>query len=156
MMDWSVARNTTLLVLDKLLSRLGLIDKRKVRSTTDQYIRRLGIVTERREKKVADLSGGNQQKVLLAKWLTTGPAILILNDPTRGVDIGAKWEIYQLCRELAAEGKTILMTSSEAEEILGLADRVLVLAKGKVHHEFQRAAVTKAQLLHAMAGATPA
>jgi len=156
MMDWSVARNITLLVLDKLLSRLGLIDKRKVRSTTDQYIRRLGIVTERREKKVADLSGGNQQKVLLAKWLTTGPAILILNDPTRGVDIGAKWEIYQLCRELAAEGKTILMTSSEAEEILGLADRVLVLAKGKVLHEFQRGAVTKAQLMHAMAGATPA
>jgi ABC-type sugar transport system ATPase subunit len=102
------------------------------------------------------LSGGNQQKVLLAKWLAADPAILILNDPTRGVDVGAKWEIYELCQKLATQGMTILMTSSETEEILGLADRVLVLAKGKVLREFQRGEATKAELMHAMAGGTGA
>jgi rhamnose transport system ATP-binding protein len=155
MMDWSIARNTTLLVLDKLLSRLGLIDPRQVRSTTAQYLNRLAIATDRQDKRVADLSGGNQQKVLLAKWLATNPAILILNDPTRGVDVGAKREIYDLCRQLAAQGMTLLMTSSEAEEILGLADRVFVISKGKVLHEFQFGEITKAELLHAMAGRNP-
>jgi ABC-type sugar transport system ATPase subunit len=155
MMDWSIARNATLLVLDKLLSRLGLINKRAVRRTTDQYIQRLGIATDSQEKKVVNLSGGNQQKVLLAKWLAAAPAIVILNDPTRGVDVGAKWEIYELCHQLAAQGMTILMTSSEAEEILGLADRVLVLSKGKVLHEFQRGEATKAAIMHAMAGSAP-
>jgi ribose transport system ATP-binding protein len=152
MMDWSVARNATLLVLDKLLNRLGLLDKRAIRSTTARYIERLGIVTSSQAKKVVHLSGGNQQKVLLAKWLATHPAILMLNDPGRGVDIGAKQEIYALCRQLATEGMTILLTSSEAEEILDLADRVLVLAKGKVLREFQGGQVNKAELLHAMAG----
>ncbi len=154
MMDWSIARNTTLLVLDTLLSRLGLIDSGKVRTTTDQYIRRLGIATDSQQKAVAHLSGGNQQKVLLSKWLATGPGILILNDPTRGVDIGAKYEIYALCHELAAQGMTLLMTSSEGEEILGLADRVFVLLKGTILREFQRGEASKAELLHAMAGKT--
>ena len=155
MMDWSIARNTTLLVLDKLLSRLGLIDRRQVRATTDQYVRQLGIICDSQDKKVTHLSGGNQQKVLLAKWLAAGPTILILNNPTRGVDVGAKWEIYELCRQLAAKGMTILMASGEAEEILGLADRVLVFSKGKVIREFQRGEVTKAELMHAMAGTAP-
>ncbi|MBI3413728.1 MAG: sugar ABC transporter ATP-binding protein [Verrucomicrobia bacterium] len=153
MMDWSIARNTTLLVLDKLLGRLGLIERRQVRATTDQYVRQLGIVCNSQDKKITHLSGGNQQKVLLAKWLAASPTILILNNPTRGVDVGAKWEIYELCRQFAAKGMTILMTSGETEEILGLADRVLVFSKGKVLHEFQRGEVTKAKLMHAMAGA---
>ena len=155
MMDWSIARNATLLVLGKLLNRLRLIDKSAVRRTTDQYVRRFGIATDNQDKKVVNLSGGNQQKVLLAKWLAAEPGILLLHDPTRGVDVGAKWEIHELCQRLAAEGMTILMTSSEAEEILGLADRVLVLAKGRVLHEFQRGEMTKAGLMHAMAGAAP-
>jgi len=152
MMDWSIARNATLLVLDKLRSRLGLIAQQQVRSTTDKSVRQLGIICDSHDSKVATLSGGNQQKVLLAKWLAIGPTILILNDPTRGVDVGAKWEIYELCRKLAAEGKTILLSSSEVEEVLGLADRLLVLSKGKVLREFQRGEVTKGELMHAMAG----
>ncbi len=152
MMDWSIARNTTLLVLDKLLSRLGWINHRAVRATTEQYIAQLCINADSPGQNVVQLSGGNQQKVLLAKWLATGPAMLILNDPTRGVDVGAKWEIYELCHQLARAGMTILMTSSEAEEILGLTDRVLVLSKGKVLGEFQRGEITKAELMHAMAG----
>jgi len=91
----------------------------------------------------------------LAKWLATGPAILILNDPTRGVDVGAKREIYSLCQQLSAQGMAILMTSSEAEEVLGLADRVFVLSKGKILREFQRGQITKAELLHTMAGQNP-
>jgi len=155
MMDWSIARNATLLVLGKLLNPLRLIDKSAVRRATDQYVRRFSIATDNQDKKVVNLSGGNQQKVLLAKWLAVEPGILILNDPTRGVDVGAKWEIYELCRQLAAEGMTILMTSSEAEEILGLADRVLVFSKGRVLHEFRRGETTKAGLMHAMGGAAP-
>ncbi|MEX2185431.1 MAG: sugar ABC transporter ATP-binding protein [Pirellulales bacterium] len=152
LMDWSIARNTTLLVLDKLCGRLGFIDRRAVRATTDHFLRRLNVITDGQEKKVVDLSGGNQQKVLLAKWLATRPALLMLNDPTRGVDVGAKWEIYQLCRQLAAEGLAILFTSSEADEILGLSDRVLVLRKGKLVREFQRGEANKAELIHAMSG----
>ena len=155
MMDWSIARNATLLVLGKVLNRLRLIAKSVVRRTTDECVRRFGIATDNQDKKVVNLSGGNQQKVLLAKWLATDPGILILNDPTRGVDVGAKWEIHELCQRLAAEGMTILMTSSEAGEILGLADRVLVLSKGRVLQEFQRGEITKAGLMHAMAGAAP-
>jgi ABC-type sugar transport system ATPase subunit len=153
MMDWSIARNTTLLVLDKLLNWLGLIDKKSVRATAEQFVRRLGIVADSQDMKVVNLSGGNQQKVLLAKWLATGPRLLILNDPTRGVDVGAKWEIYKLCRQLAAEGLAILLSSSDVDEILGLADRVLVLHKGSRLQEFQRHEATKAQLMSAMSGA---
>ena len=155
MMDWSISRNVTLLVLDKLRSRLGLIDRKQVRSTTERNVRQLGIVCDSHDQKVVHLSGGNQQKVLLAKWLAAGPAILLLNNPTRGVDVGAKWEIYELCQRLAARGMTILMTSGEVEEVMGLADRVFVLAKGKLLCEFQPGEVTKAKLLHAMAGTGP-
>ena len=151
-MDWSIARNTTLLILGKLLSRLGLIDKRAVRATTKQFMRRLRISADSVDQKVVNLSGGNQQKVLLAKWLATGPALLILNDPTRGVDVGAKWEIYQLCQQLAAEGVAILLASSEVEEILGLADRVLVLHKSRPIQEFTCHGATKAQLMQAISG----
>jgi rhamnose transport system ATP-binding protein len=155
MMEWSVARNLTLLLLDKLRNRLGLLDREQIRATTQHYIERLGIVLGHQNMKVTYLSGGNQQKVLLAKWLATAPLILLLNDPTRGVDVGAKREIYVLCRQLAAQGLAILLTSSEAEEVLGLADRVFVLSRGKIRREFCRGEVTKAELLHAMAGPKP-
>ena len=152
LMDWSIARNLTLLVLDKLRNRIGLIDRGQVHALTQRYVERLGISAGRLDRKVSFLSGGNQQKVLLAKSLATNPAILLLNDPTRGVDVAAKQEIYRLCRQLSNQGMTILLTSSEADEILGLADRVLVLAKGRILREFPRGQATKAQLLHAMAG----
>jgi ABC-type sugar transport system ATPase subunit len=151
-MDWSIARNTTLLVLKKLSSLLGLIKTSAVRSTTAAFMHRLNISAHSREQTVASLSGGNQQKVLLAKWLATDPQLLILNDPTRGVDVGAKREIYELCCQLATQGVAILLTSSEFEEVLGLADRVLVLHKTKPLQEFSGRAATKSQLLHAIAG----
>lgn len=150
MMEWSIARNATVLTLDKLLNRLGWIDARAVREATAHSFRRLGIGVGRCEERVVNLSGGNQQKVLFAKWLATEPGILILNDPTRGVDVGAKREIYQICRNLAAQGMTLLMTSSEVEEIVGLADRAMVLRKGRLFEEFRGESMTKARMLHAM------
>jgi ribose transport system ATP-binding protein len=153
MVEESIARNATLLVLDKLRGGLGLLNKKAVRSTTEQLIRRLKIVAANPNQKVINLSGGNQQKVLLAKWLSIEPSLLILNDPTRGVDIGAKLEIYRLCTELASSGLTLLLTSSEADEILGLSDRVLVMRDGTIQGEFGRGEATKATLVHAMSSA---
>ncbi len=150
LMDRSIARNATLLMLDKLRNRLGLLDHRALLRMAGQSVQRLGVATDRLDACVSHLSGGNQQKVLLAKWLATDPSLLILNDPTRGVDLGAKQEIYELCRQLAGQGMTILMTSSEVEEILGLSDRVLVLSQGKIVEEFARGQATKADLIHAM------
>lgn len=156
MMDWPVARNATLLILNQLLNRLGLINRRAVHQRTNQYLKQFAISNAAPEFKVVALSGGNQQKVLLAKWLATGPGILILNDPTRGVDVAAKADIYDLCLDLAAKGMTILMTSSEADEMLGLADRLMVLSKGRIVQEFRRGAVNKAQLIQAMTGSAAA
>src|SRR5690606_37728769 len=130
-------------VLDKLLDRLGLIDRSRERGLTHDYVRKLNIATDSIDKRVVNLSGGNQQKVVLAKWLATGPEILILNDPTRGVDIGAKSEIYALCDQLATEGLALLFTSSEIEETLGVCDRILVFYKGRIIREFERGHASK-------------
>ncbi|HUR45209.1 MAG TPA: sugar ABC transporter ATP-binding protein [Candidatus Saccharimonadales bacterium] len=156
LMEWPIARNLSLLVLDKLQGWQGLIERRKVSSITKQYMQQLQVAAENEAQKVKRLSGGNQQKVLLAKWLATSPSILLLNNPTRGVDVGSKSEIYDLCQKLTAQGMTILVTSAELEEILGLADRVLVFSGGKIVREVPRGQSCKADLLHAMAGQNPA
>jgi ribose transport system ATP-binding protein len=112
----------------------------------------LNVATESIDKRVNNLSGGNQQKVVVAKWLATAPAVLILNDPTRGVDVGAKSEIYALCDRLAAEGMALLFTSSEIEETLGVCDRVLVFYRGQVVREFARGEATKADVMRWITG----
>jgi len=152
MTAWSIRRNASLAVLDKLLDRLGLIDRTAERGLADDYVRRLNVATDGIDKRVLNLSGGNQQKVVVAKWLATGPRVLILNDPTRGVDVGAKSEIYALCDELARSGLALLFTSSEIEETLGVCDRVLVFAKGRVIHEFGPGEATKADVMRWIAG----
>jgi ABC-type sugar transport system ATPase subunit len=151
MINWSVRRNTTLVVLNKLLNRLGLIDATADRRTADDYVRHLNIATDSIDKKVINLSGGNQQKVVVAKWLASGPKILILHDPTRGVDVGAKSEIYRLCDQLAQQGLALLFTSSEVDEILGLCDRVLAFYKGRALREFKRGEATKSDVMHVIA-----
>jgi ABC-type sugar transport system ATPase subunit len=154
LLDWTIRRNASLSVLDKLLDKLGLIDRTKERGLTHDYVRKLNIATDSIDKRVVNLSGGNQQKVVLAKWLATGPEILILNDPTRGVDIGAKSEIYALCDQLAKEGLALLFTSSEIEETLGVCDRILVFYKGQIIREFVRGDASKADVMHWVAGGT--
>src|SRR5205085_8439568 len=125
-MDWSIRHNASLVVLGRLVNRLGMIDKAATYALAGDYVRRLNVATDSLDQRVLNLSGGNQQKVLLAKWLAAGPRVLLLNDPTRGVDVGAKREIYHLCGQLARQGLAILFTSSEVEETVGLCDRVLV------------------------------
>jgi inositol transport system ATP-binding protein len=98
------------------------------------------------------LSGGNQQKVLVSRWLLTSPDVLILDEPTRGIDVGAKAEIHKLMCKLAQEGKAIIMISSELPEILGMSDRVLVMHEGKVGGEFMRAEATQETIMRAATG----
>jgi ABC-type sugar transport system ATPase subunit len=152
MTGWSIRRNASLAVLDRLLDRLGLIDRGKERELANDYVRKLNVATDSIDKRVVNLSGGNQQKVVVAKWLATGPEILILNDPTRGIDVGAKSEIYNLCDELARQGLALLFTSSEIEETLGVCDRILVFHKGRIIREFARGEASKADVMHWVAG----
>jgi ribose transport system ATP-binding protein len=152
MTSWSIRRNTSLAVLDRLLDKLGLVDRRAERRLAVDYVRRLHVATDSIDKRVINLSGGNQQKVVVAKWLATGPTILILNDPTRGIDVGAKSEIYRLCDELAKSGLALLFTSSEVEETIGVADRLLVLYRGTILKEFQRGEATKADVMFWVSG----
>lgn len=108
------------------------MQRREEQALIDEYIGKLRIKCAADTQKVTFLSGGNQQKVVIAKWLATKPSLLILNDPTRGVDVGAKAEIYALISELACAGMAIIITSSEISEILGMSDRILVLNEGVV------------------------
>jgi ribose transport system ATP-binding protein len=95
------------------------------------------------------LSGGNQQKVVLAKWLLRSPRVLLLDEPTRGIDIGAKYEIYKIISELALAGCAVLLISSEIEELIGLSDRILVMAQGRITSEFQKGAFDRERMLSA-------
>jgi ABC-type sugar transport system ATPase subunit len=152
---WPVRKNATILVLRRLRSWLGLLGGRRERRRTDELLERFHVVTDSREKRIGLLSGGNQQKVVIAKWLAAQPRILLLHDPTRGIDIGAKAEVYKLCCDLAAQGLGLIFTSSEIEETLGLCDRVLVLYKGKMVRDVGREGaapleVSKAEVLQAM------
>jgi ABC-type sugar transport system ATPase subunit len=116
-------------------------------------VRELRIRTPSLEQAVLHLSGGNQQKVVLAKWLACGVDILILDEPTRGIDVGAKQEIYQLMNRLAAQGVGIVLISSELPEIVALSDRVLVMRAGRVAAELDRAEATQARILACAVGA---
>jgi len=130
----SVLENTTLPILGKLSSG-GFIQGRRERALARDYVQRLNVRTPSLDQDVSKLSGGNQQKVVIARWLATHPNVLILDEPTRGIDVGAKAEIYQLINELAGAGMGVLMISSEMPEILGLADRILVMQGGRLTGE---------------------
>lgn len=138
--DHSVASNMILAVIGKL-SKGGLVDTRAANDLTDAQIERLRVKTASRDHAVSTLSGGNQQKVVIGKWLATNPDILILDEPTAGIDIGSKSEIIRLVRELAAAGKGIIMISSELSELLAACDRILVMAHGRVRQDLPREAL---------------
>jgi inositol transport system ATP-binding protein len=149
----SVRDNITLANL-KNFSRFGqVLQFQKENRAADAEIEKLRIKTHHRGQPVRTLSGGNQQKVVLAKWLLNDPEIIILDEPTRGIDIGAKAEIYKIIAQLAEQGRTIIMISSELEEILGLCDRVMVLCRGKVAVEFERNAFSQEAIIKAAMGA---
>jgi ABC-type sugar transport system ATPase subunit len=133
----TVEHNISIVHLSRM-SKFGVINKKKEADAAEEYIKKLNIRTLSRNSLVKTLSGGNQQKVVLAKWLLTEPDIIILDDPTRGIDVGAKRDIYLLIGELAKAGKAILMISSEIPEIMGLSDRIIVLAAGRLTGEIPR------------------
>jgi ABC-type sugar transport system ATPase subunit len=139
-------------ILRRLLSFLGLLNERRIEDTAVQYIEKLNIATDSTEKQVFDLSGGNQQKVVIAKWLATNPKMLILDDPTRGIDVGAKHEVYRLIHELAGQGISILFNSSEIDEVLGLSHRILVMRQGQIVKQFTHDEADKAEVLRYVSG----
>ncbi|MFA4929162.1 MAG: ATP-binding cassette domain-containing protein, partial [Patulibacter sp.] len=134
LLDFSQRHNVALPHL-RSLTRLGTIDRRDERRQTGELLERLAVSPPNPDLPVRALSGGNQQKVMLAKWLLRRPRVLLLDEPTRGVDIGAKKAIYELITALAAEGLAVVVVSSEIEEVLGLAHRVLVMHRGRIGTE---------------------
>ncbi|KEI43254.1 sugar ABC transporter ATP-binding protein [Saccharopolyspora rectivirgula] len=152
-LEHSVLANTVLSVLDRL-GAAGLVRKRKERSTAAEVVRRLNVKLGRLTDPVGSLSGGNQQKVVFGRMLLTEPRLLLLDDPTRGVDIGAKAEIYQLLQDIAARGIGVLLASSEIPELVGVCHRVVVLRGGRSVAEFNTTEVSEAELLAAAMGET--
>lgn len=147
----SVKENMSLTSLDHF-SQKGSIRHQAEKMAVDDFILMFNIKTPNRDQQVGLLSGGNQQKVAIARGLMTRPNVLILDEPTRGVDVGAKKEIYQLINEFKKEGLSILMISSDMPEVLGMSDRVLVMREGKISAEFSREEATQEKLLAAAIG----
>lgn len=149
----SVRQNITLARLDKILKR-GLINERAEKMTVLDFIRGLNIKTPSCETMLQNLSGGNQQKAVLAKWLFTDANVLIFDEPTRGIDVGAKYEIYKLMNKLTSDGKAILMISSDLPEIIGMSDSVIVMCNGTISTKFDRAVapLTQENIMRAAAG----
>ena len=153
--EMSVAANTTLADLGAV-SRGGLIRRSLEHQAAEAYVARFRIKTRSVDAEVQTLSGGNQQKVALARWLLTRPAVLILDEPTQGVDVGAKAEIHALMQELAGDGLAILMISSDLPELLGMSDRIVVLRAGRIAGEIDRADATPDRVLSMALGQTAA
>jgi ribose transport system ATP-binding protein len=146
----SVRENLTLAALP-VLTRAGVVDRDRQREIVDRFMRRLGVRASGPDQPIRELSGGNQQKVLLARWLCLNPSLLILDEPTRGIDVGAKAEIQSLVDELAGEGLGVLMISSELEELTEGGDRVVVLRDGRTVAELPRHEATQDAIMAAMA-----
>jgi len=149
----SVAKNITLPILDRL-QKFGVIQQDKEDEIVEEYIDYLDIMVSSPDQEIQYLSGGNQQKVILAKWLSSQPKVIIMDEPTRGVDVGTKAEIYRLIRNLAGRGVGIIFISSELPEILGLSDRILVMYAGRIQGELSRDEATEERILTLATGAT--
>jgi ribose transport system ATP-binding protein len=130
----------------------AVINTRSLNALAQRFVDKLRIKTPSIAQKVVNLSGGNQQKVALAKWLARDMDVLIFDEPTRGIDVGAKVDIYELMNELAANGVGIIMISSELPEILGMSDRILVMSGGRVAREFSSGEATQEEVLGAALG----
>jgi len=147
-LESSVARNTTM-AIRRSLTRFGLLFSPAENRAAREWASRLEVKVAALDTEVGTLSGGNQQKVVLAKWLATNPAVLIVDEPTRGIDVGTKAEVHRLLSRLAGQGMAILMISSELPEVLGMADRVLVVREGRITAEIDRADATAESVMFA-------
>ncbi len=150
-LDQSILVNTTLASLGKVTDGITLNENEEIK-WTDKFVKDLRTKTPSIEQKVKNLSGGNQQKVVIAKWLMTEPKILFLDEPTRGIDVGAKYEIYSIMNELVDEGVAVVMISSELPEVMGMSDRILVMGEGKLRGEVHYAKATQEKIMHFATG----
>ena len=142
----NIRENATVSSLNKC--RIGpFLSKKKLKKNTDWCIDSMHVKTPTQETKIRSLSGGNQQKVILGRWLLTDPTVLLLDEPTRGIDVGAKYEIYELIIDLASRGKTVIMVSSEMPELLGVCDRILVMSGGRLAGEVNAADATQEEIM---------
>ena len=148
----SITSNITLPSLPRFLSRAGLVKRQAERATAEEFKDRLRIRTPSVDAPTGSLSGGNQQKVVISKWLETNPQVLILDEPTRGIDVGAKVEVHQLIDELASKGMAIIMISSDMPEVLAMSDRVLVMREGRQMAIFDQREATQERVLAAAMG----
>ena len=146
LLDINIRENISVAIL-KRLSRFFVIDKRKEASISGKFQKQLSIKTPSLNQLVKNLSGGNQQKVVLAKWLSSEPDLIILDEPTRGIDVGAKYEIYKLINELVELGKAVIMISSEMEELIGISDRIIVLSEGEMTGELSKGEFNQEKIL---------
>jgi putative multiple sugar transport system ATP-binding protein len=151
-LEENIQKNVSLANLEAVSSSMVIDDAREFKVASD-YRRALNIRSSGVEQLVVNLSGGNQQKVVLSKWLFTKPELLILDEPTRGIDVGAKYEIYTIIDQLASEGKGILMISSELPELLGMCDRIYVMNEGRFVAEFPAAEASQERIMHAIVSA---
>ena len=142
-----ITENTVVSNLKSYKSLFGILSSRKMKSDTDWGIEALKIKTPSRAAKIGSLSGGNQQKVILARWLLTKPEFLLLDEPTRGIDVGAKYEIYKLITGLAEEGKSVIMVSGEMPELLGVCHRILVMSRGRIAGELNADTATQEEIM---------
>jgi ABC-type sugar transport system ATPase subunit len=149
-----VRENITVCTLEES-TRAGLISTGLERERTRESIKQLGVKTNGPEAPITSLSGGNQQKCIIARWLRTNPKVLLLDDPTRGIDVGAKAELYKLIDGLCRQGLGIIVTSSELPELITLCDRVLVLCEGRLTGELKRGEVTEERLMELATSITP-
>ena len=147
----SIRKNITMPILGNL-TRMGMIDNQRETGIVNQQVEALEIKTHNLDQEVQNLSGGNQQKVVLAKWLSTQPKVIILDEPTRGIDVGTKMEMYNIMRSLAEKGTGILMISSELPEILGMSDRILVMRDGAIAGELSKDEATEESILRLAIG----
>ncbi len=145
----SVEDNIVMTVFDRLRGRGGLISYRKKAETAKEWIRTLNIKPGYPDMLTSKLSGGNQQRIVIAKWLATNPKILIIDEPTNGIDVGAKSEIHGLLRELAKEGMGIIMVSSELPEVLAISDNILIMRRGKINGRMEGASASQEQIMNA-------
>lgn len=151
-LDMNCKDNTTLPQLDELDNKVGWLSRKDELAIFNKYQELLSIKTPSWAQRVGNLSGGNQQKIVIGKWLSTHPKVLMLDEPTRGIDVGSKAEIHRLIRELAASGYAILVISSEMPEVLGVSDRIIALYEGEYRGEFSGDTLTEDHLVQAITG----
>ena len=156
MMEAPINDNLALVSIDDYArSPLKLVDRDELQAAATGVVQELRIkASDSRRQAAKSLSGGNQQKVVIGKWLLSQPALFILDEPTRGVDVGAKYEIYTIADQLAASGNGVLLISSELEELIGLCDRILVMSHGEIKREFAGGPFVQEEILRAAFGET--